>query len=199
MRPTRAAPVAIFLREDAGWLLQSAAATDELSDSARQVLESLVQRGASFLGELVHATRLLSSDVEDGLWELAAGGFVTADGFENLRALLDPRRRIRPRHATGRWALLPPSTVLAATGSERTESFGIQLLERWGIVFRDLLARETLAPGWRDLLVARFAGWKRVVRFAEDVSCLDLLANNSRVPKPSIFCGRCAGIPQLPD
>jgi ATP-dependent Lhr-like helicase len=25
------------------------------------------------------------------------------------------------------------------------------LLERWGVVFRDLLARETLAPPWRDL------------------------------------------------
>jgi ATP-dependent helicase Lhr and Lhr-like helicase len=27
------------------------------------------------------------------------------------------------------------------------------LLNRWGVVFRDLLARETLAPPWRDLLV----------------------------------------------
>jgi ATP-dependent Lhr-like helicase len=25
-------------------------------------------------------------------------------------------------------------------------------LSRWGVVFRDLLARETLAPPWRDLL-----------------------------------------------
>jgi ATP-dependent Lhr-like helicase len=27
------------------------------------------------------------------------------------------------------------------------------LLQRWGVVFRDLAARETLAPPWRDLLV----------------------------------------------
>ena len=27
------------------------------------------------------------------------------------------------------------------------------MLKRWGVVFRDLLARETLAPAWRDLLV----------------------------------------------
>jgi ATP-dependent Lhr-like helicase len=26
------------------------------------------------------------------------------------------------------------------------------LLARWGVLFRDLLARETLAPPWRDLL-----------------------------------------------
>jgi ATP-dependent Lhr-like helicase len=31
-------------------------------------------------------------------------------------------------------------------------SFARQLLTRWGVVFRDLLARETLAPPWRDLL-----------------------------------------------
>ncbi len=32
-------------------------------------------------------------------------------------------------------------------------SFARQLLQRWGIVFRDLAARETLSPPWRDLLV----------------------------------------------
>src|SRR5690606_4197887 len=35
---------------------------------------------------------------------------------------------------------------------ERTEAFARQLLARWGVVFRDLTARETLAPSWRDLL-----------------------------------------------
>src|SRR5207302_11477503 len=33
------------------------------------------------------------------------------------------------------------------------EAFANQLLLRWGVIFRDLLARETLAPPWRDLLV----------------------------------------------
>ena len=28
------------------------------------------------------------------------------------------------------------------------------MLDRWGVVFRDLLARETLAPSWRELLGA---------------------------------------------
>ena len=71
-------------------------------------------RGASFFNDLVRATGRLASEVEDGLWELVAAGRVTADGFENLRALIDPKRRrgegrgrfARPRHAPGRWALL---------------------------------------------------------------------------------------------
>ena len=33
------------------------------------------------------------NEVEDALWELTAAGLVTADGFENLRALIDPKRR----------------------------------------------------------------------------------------------------------
>jgi len=32
--------------------------------------------------------------------------------------------------------------------------FAAQLLIRWGVLFRDLVARETLAPSWRELLGA---------------------------------------------
>ena len=38
------------------------------------------------------------------------------------------------------------------TPEARAEAFADQLLLRWGVIFRDLLARETLAPPWRDLL-----------------------------------------------
>jgi ATP-dependent Lhr-like helicase len=33
------------------------------------------------------------------------------------------------------------------------EAIARQLLLRWGVVFRDLLARETMTPAWRDLLI----------------------------------------------
>jgi ATP-dependent Lhr-like helicase len=123
------------------------------------VLADLQQRGASFFPELARATGRLASEVEDALWELVAAGLVTADGFENLRALVDPKRRrgegrgrlSRPRHAAGRWALLRRPT--ASPGEISPASFARQLLQRWGVVFRDLAARETLAPPWRDLLV----------------------------------------------
>jgi ATP-dependent Lhr-like helicase len=161
IRPTRVAPVAIFLREDATWLLETVPQCNGISQSGRDILDALRRRGASFLPELTKATGLLTSQVEDGLWELAAAGLVTADGFENLRALVDPKRRRgegssrlkMPRHAAGRWALLE----LAGSSQpveERAEAFARQLLLRWGVVFRDLLARETLAPAWRDLLMA---------------------------------------------
>src|SRR5579871_1017093 len=114
IRPTRVAPLAIFLREDSPWLLAGPQPSpkESLSHPARELLAVLESRGACFFADLTRATGRLASEVEDGLWELVAAGLVTADGFENLRALLDPKRRAgqgkgrmaRPRHAPGRWA-----------------------------------------------------------------------------------------------
>ena len=46
------------------------------------------------------------------------------------------------------------SPALSNGRSPHAETFARLLLERWGVVFRDLIARESLAPAWRDLLVA---------------------------------------------
>lgn len=160
VRPTRIAPIAIFLREDAEWLVPPGEPDPSaLSHPAQDVLLALQKNGASFFGDLARQSRRLPTEVEDGLWELLAGGFVTGDGFDNLRALIDPKRRRgegrgstkRPRHAAGRWALLAHQGS-SATAQERLERFARQLLLRWGVLLRDLLVRETLSPPWRDLL-----------------------------------------------
>ena len=160
IRPSRVAPLAIFLREDAAWLLAGPQPQpkDSLSHPAREVLEVLEARGASFFADLARATHRLASEVEDALWELVAAGLVTADGFENLRALLDPKRRAghgkgrmaRPRHAPGRWALL---RHFESPPEGHVETFARQLLLRYGVVFRDAAVKEPIAPAWRDLLV----------------------------------------------
>ncbi|HQX22654.1 MAG TPA: DEAD/DEAH box helicase, partial [Nitrospira sp.] len=174
--PTRVAPVGIFAREDGPVLL--AAAGEELarldlsarlSGSAQAIRGCLQARGASFFSELLHGTRLLASEVENGLWELVAAGLVTADGFDNLRSLIDPKRRRaeasdrsrRPRHVGGRWSLLRPmENHQPSSGSSQqsnsapaTEHLARQLLQRYGVVFRDLLGRESMVSSWRDLLV----------------------------------------------
>jgi len=159
VRPTRAAPLSLFLRQDAEWLMAArAGSAPVLSHATQEILAALEKRGASFFAELVRATGRLASEVEDGLWELVAAGLVTADGFENLRSLIDPKRRRgegrgrlgRPRHAAGRWALMRHEGAAEAGA----EPFARQLLLRWGVIFRDLTARESLTPPWRDLLVA---------------------------------------------
>jgi ATP-dependent helicase Lhr and Lhr-like helicase len=163
--PTSVAPITFFVREEADWMIPRHAAGDEaetrgLSHGAQLVLEFLRQRGASFFADIVRGTGKLKAEIETGLWELVAAGLVTADGFDNLRALIDPKRRAgqgsgrstRPRHSSGRWALLHADA--AAERPRAVEAAGWMLLRRYGIVIRDVLARESNLPPWRELLMA---------------------------------------------
>jgi ATP-dependent Lhr-like helicase len=155
IRATRVAPIALLLREDACWLMAKQALTDgaeSLSPAACEVLAALEIERALFFGDLVRLTGRTTNEVQDSLWELVAAGLVTADGFENLRVLIDPKRRgrrSRRRSSAGRWALVPRTE----SGAEnRALKWAEQLLNRWGVLLRDLLAREAGAPPWRDLL-----------------------------------------------
>jgi len=185
--PTSVAPISLFPREESEWLRDvfhddvASRGPDpfvQLSSVAQDLRRTLHERGASFFADLVRMTNHLPTEVEEGLWELVAAGLGTADGFDNLRALMDPRRRRaegrerarRPRHAAGRWSLLRNaiSHQRSAIGSESAvsvtsrltshasrsiEPVARQLLRRYGVVFRDLLARESLVQSWRDLLM----------------------------------------------
>jgi ATP-dependent helicase Lhr and Lhr-like helicase len=163
--PTSVAPITFFVREDADWMASHNPATDRpeargLSHGAQQVLDFLRQRGASFFADIVRSTGKLKAEIETALWELVAAGVVTADGFDNLRSLIDPKRRAgqgsgrvaRPRHSAGRWALL--YTDQASDHNRAVEAACWMLLKRYGVVFRDLLSREANLPKWRELQIA---------------------------------------------
>ena len=163
--PTSVAPITFFVREDADWMSPHNPATADpnsrgLSEGARQVLDFLRHRGASFFADIVRGTDKLKAEIETALWELVAAGVVTADGFDNLRSLIDPKRRAgqgngrttRPRHSAGRWALL--YTDHTVERNRAVEATCWMLLKRYGVVFRDVLARETNLPKWRELQVA---------------------------------------------
>ena len=166
--PTSLAPISLFPRNDADWLLGLARKgprrlPENLTAVAQTVYHHLSQKGASFFADVTRGTHQLQAEVEQGLWELASVGLVTADGFDNLRALLDPKRRRgigrhqkhRPRHTIGRWSLLLTGTDEPGgkPAPNPNEAWARQLLRRYGIVFRDLLKRESLSVAWRDLLV----------------------------------------------
>ena len=175
--PTSVAPITFFVREEADWMALSQnphftgsrreaghgdleEVKSGLSHGAQAVLEFLRQRGASFFADIVRGTGKLKAEIETYLWELVAAGLVTADGFDNLRSLIDPKRRsgqgvgktARPRHSAGRWALLHADTV--AERPRAVEAACWMLLRRYGIVIRDLLVRESNLPSWRELLIA---------------------------------------------
>jgi len=172
--PTRAAPLAFVLRADLPALLapapDAAQVLAERSPAAREVLEHLEQRGASFLADIARALGRLPTEVEDALWELVASGLVTGDGIAGLRTLLLPERERRPRRAAhlrplpsgaarrlmpvGRWALLRDRSEAAPHAELAAERAARRLLLRWGVLFRELCARERALPSWRALLQA---------------------------------------------
>ena len=162
--PTRVAPLGFVLRRDVDWLLAPGASDRaSLSGDAREVLEHLERRGASFLEDMARGTGLLPAAVEDALWALVARGLVTGDGVAGLRMLLRagrPERRARLRAVrrsrtrfvpAGRWALLRGGAEAVAEDPIRAARL---LLRRWGVIVREMLARETRMPPWRTLLAA---------------------------------------------
>ncbi|HUY30367.1 MAG TPA: DEAD/DEAH box helicase [Acidimicrobiales bacterium] len=64
------------------------------------------------------------------------------------------RAHVPPALAGGRWSLLPASAPADFAPDELAEAVALQLLTRWGVVFRELATRETLAVAWRDVLYA---------------------------------------------
>jgi len=161
--PTSVAPVTFFLREESDWM-PPARHQDPgelqrcLSPAAVEVFTYLLGRGASFFADIVRGTGRLKAEVETALWELVAAGVVTADGFDNLRTLISPKRNHgsaarnrRPRHSSGRWTILNPEP--ARDHNATLEAACRMLLDRYGVVFRELLARESVLPKWRELLL----------------------------------------------
>lgn len=161
--PTSVAPITFFVREESDWMPRHDRFINEedltgLSHVAINIYHYLKQRGASFFTDIVRGVGNLKAEVETGLWELVAAGVITADGFDNLRALIDSkrrldkrRRRLQTRFSRGRWSLLYNDEF--TDHAQQMEATCWLLLKRYGVVFRDLLAREKIIPRWRDLLI----------------------------------------------
>jgi ATP-dependent Lhr-like helicase len=162
--PNRAAPLAFVLRDDLPWLLEPSGETGALPGDAQQVLACLERRGASFTADIGRGCGLLPAAVEEALWTLVAHGLVTGDGVAGLRALIekadDGRRARRLRMLRGARGRLVPAgrwSLLRAGLDDPTDDalrFARLALRRWGIVMRELTAREPRLPPWRALVSA---------------------------------------------
>ena len=171
--PSKATPIAVVLRSDLPWLLaaaRSAGAPARPSVGATaEILEVLEARGACFATDLASATRRLAEDVDRGLWDGVARGLVMCDGFAAIRARVGPPRApSRPSRfsrmarvpaprvsSAGRWSAVPADPGgpgdADVDADELAEAVAEQLLNRWGVVFRDLALRDSLRLPWRDL------------------------------------------------
>ena len=180
--PSRVMPVSLGLRADFPLLRAAAAAppadaTDEdaptaagepVAGASRVVLDLLRERGALFFDEIVNGSRRLATEVEAALRDLVARGLVHADGYEGLRHLAGKRRTTAGRRRghsrypggrfagagpAGRWAVVrdAPAGLDAEDLAQGTAEI---LLARYGVIFRDLLARESVTVPWRNILRA---------------------------------------------
>ncbi|MGH7984543.1 MAG: DEAD/DEAH box helicase [Candidatus Udaeobacter sp.] len=177
--PLRSSPIALYQRQNLqDWLLLSRPnSVVELSAANQAVLDALQSGGALFFTELMRRSDVsgLPSQLEEALSQLAALGLVTSDSFDGLRALLVPsdkrptfgrnigKRRRKTNLASiefaGRWSLLrsPIASQPSGNGVESSErdtaaaKFARVLLQRYGVVFRRLLERESLGAGWYEL------------------------------------------------
>jgi ATP-dependent Lhr-like helicase len=177
--PARNSPLAFVMREELPLFIAQRPVLDEpasgLSSPAFEVAKFLESRGATFLTEIVAGTKRMPSEVEDALWELVSAGLVSGDGIAGLRHLLTGAKHARPGSRprlsalpsararrrplpVGRWALWGRDFE-AVKSEERNERIARQLLRRYGVIFRDLLAREKNAPTWR-VLVNIYRRWE---------------------------------------
>jgi ATP-dependent Lhr-like helicase len=172
--PSRVTPISIALRPELWPLLAAvrgnSAPPEPKTGAAAEIYDLLKSRGALFFDEIVNLTRRLRTDVERGLRELVAWGLVAADGFQGLRQLIggvgQPRgRRMRTSlygpggiftgpGPSGRWAIVhaPPEGVIEL--DDLAEQLARLLLQRYGVVFYDLLQRESFTLPWREVLKA---------------------------------------------
>ena len=216
---SRSTRITFARREDLDWLLDRPLETGAGQDfqpagSAMEILDHLAARGACFLSDLVAATHRLTSDVEEGLWTLAAAGRVTSDGVEALRGRISgnasrsrrfARFRSRPerrRSGYSRWSLLQAAGPQDDAHDDAVEGRARQLLLRYGVLFPSCWSENP----WRHdggTWSACCAGWRPVGKSAEGASSPDLWGSSSlyprrwrpsersRAPRPRVIWRRC--------
>jgi len=180
--PVRNTPVTLIHRgEMEAWApLFTRDTAAELSLQAQKVYAALEEHRAIFFDDIVRLTGLLRTEVESALGELVVQGLATADRFGGLRSLITPSAGrasfSRPRRrgqvsidAGGRWSLigetLGPNRDFSEAeqpqfgpnvsdySDQAAETIAWALLDRYGVVFRAVLQRESRRlPPWRRLV-----------------------------------------------
>jgi ATP-dependent helicase Lhr and Lhr-like helicase len=141
----------------------------ELDEREARIVACLAERGASFFSTIHAQLGGYPNSTVDALWGLCWKGVVTNDTFRALRTYMHrerPRRerptglermrgfrsrREAPSVAEGRWSLLTRLVTRQPTQTERATAWAQQLLQRYGVVSRELAACENIAGGFSAL------------------------------------------------
>jgi ATP-dependent Lhr-like helicase len=162
-------PRVAFFRRDFDGHPEEDMSSFELSADAQHVCAVLDRHGASFATDLARLAAIEPSRARRALRELMNHGVVTNDRFDPARAgseetlqslseaasarrsglSLRPRpRRLLSVRPEGRWSRLHGS---ACDAEARMLAWISVLLERYGILTREVVALEPLAPSWSEV------------------------------------------------
>ncbi|HUS65387.1 MAG TPA: DEAD/DEAH box helicase [Kofleriaceae bacterium] len=126
---------------------------------AARVRELLRGRGALFFADIAAVTGAFGADLVKALWDLVWAGEVTNDTLAPLRSLRRGARRARPGRpavrgrglgppgSEGRWSLIP-DLAGAVSATDRATALAAQLLERHGVLTREVVQSEGIAGGF---------------------------------------------------
>jgi ATP-dependent Lhr-like helicase len=154
--------IAFYLTDHFASLSEPCTAVEgELEAQIRAVLN---ERNAIFFDDLARRIGGFRNDLVDALWRMVWAGEVTNDTLMPLRSLRrqkesarkSPRgrrafrsRRVAKEPGTeGRWSLLQQALRTSATATQQEMSRATQLIERYGVVTREMVASEGLAGGF---------------------------------------------------
>ena len=158
--------IALYLAEHEALLARTS--TPLATDQANAIRATLARRGAVFFAELLRETGGFPNDVLSTLWDMVWSGEVTNDSLEALRSLLRPtsskrdgrsarlhasRRSTQGRlpGSEGRWSLRSARWGEPASDTDRRAALARALLERYGVVTREVAHAEALEGGFSSV------------------------------------------------
>jgi ATP-dependent Lhr-like helicase len=163
--------VALFFREDAALVGPPPSKADPPSGPEHDAVRERLATGSCFFTDLLVDVDLPPEAMQEALWDLAWAGEVTNDAFAPLRAprltlaraqraagrsgragrRFSTRRGGAQAQVQGRWSLTAPlfrSAAGAADPSAKRRALAELLLERYGILTRELVLAEGVPGGF---------------------------------------------------
>jgi ATP-dependent Lhr-like helicase len=169
----RSGRVALYFRDDVAAIGPPASPSRGTAPGERshELIRARIANSPCFFSDLVAEIELAPQELQEALWDLVWAGEVTNDAWAPLRAprltLAGARgasrsgRRFAPAHRAaraqtrapvqGRWSLTAPLFVPASEPIARRRTLAELLLERYGILTRELVLAEGVPGGFAAL------------------------------------------------
>jgi ATP-dependent Lhr-like helicase len=159
--------VALYYREDVRLAgpPPALAKVEPPEGEAHEAIREALSRGPTFWLDLAAGIELPAEALHEALWDLAFAGEITNDAFAPLRSprlrparretgrgrRFSPRRKAQGPAVQGRWSLTAPLFADAPALGPRLRAQAELMLERYGILTREMAMAEGIPGGFSAL------------------------------------------------